>query len=53
MESDASILIFCEKKSRIEKICEALKESGIINLGYDESMSTQARNLSLSLVRSG
>ena len=48
-----SMLIFCDKKSRVALVCEALKKAGFPGLPYDESMSSQARNLSLSLLRAG
>jgi superfamily II DNA/RNA helicase len=52
-EKGKSMLIFCEKKSRVALVCEALKKAGFPGLPFDESMSSQARNLSLSLLRAG
>jgi superfamily II DNA/RNA helicase len=47
------MMVFCDKKSRVDKVCEALKAIGIASLPFEESMSSQARNLSLSILRSG
>jgi superfamily II DNA/RNA helicase len=47
------MIIFCDKKSRVDKVCEALKAAGVLCLPFEESMSSQARNLSLSLLRGG
>lgn len=47
------MMVFCDKKSRVDKVCEALKNAGVVSLPYEESLSSQARNLSLSILRAG
>lgn len=36
----SAMIIFCEKKSRVDKVHEALKAAGVLCLPFEESMSS-------------
>ena len=52
-EPNQGLIVFCEKKSRVEKVVDALKQHEIKSLPFEESMSSQSRNLTLSLFKGG
>ena len=52
-EPAGAVLIFCKGKGKRDWICEELRNKEIINLPFYESMSSKARNLTLSLLSEG
>ena len=52
-EPAGAVLIFCKGKGKRDWICDELRNKEIINLPFYESMSSKARNLTLSLLSEG
>ena len=52
-EAAGAVVVFCKGKGKRDWICEELRNKEIINLPFYESMSSKARNLTLSLLSEG
>ena len=48
-----SLIIFCESKKTVDKICEALQKAEIKNLPYYQDAGMQGRQTTLQLFFSG
>lgn len=51
---EGQTIIFCDNKTRVDKVCEFLRVKEIKNLPYYENIkSAQARNTTIALLQSG
>ena len=56
MVPNRSVMVFCESKTKMNKVCDALSEAGVINLPFNDNVkqiSLKMRYRTLNLLHEG